>query len=211
MPGQFGSFSLLNYRVCQLPLKSADACFASNAVTFYRFGPLLLIYETPLSPEREHSDRGRDVASRPPVQTATLGELDPLQESEAAVEVIMEQGQEVGLLAHRLFPGGVEVSYDAGLDEEIRTTRELVADPKVPAIFEGTFEPGGVLVRVDILHRAGTAAGMYSPKSPHRLEDSPPLQDPIGCELIGLQSFNLRGCRFIIIEEADRLSGGRER
>jgi len=46
MPGQDGSFSLLNYRVCQLPLKSADAGFASNAVTFYRFGPLLLIYET---------------------------------------------------------------------------------------------------------------------------------------------------------------------
>ena len=127
---------------------------------------------------------------------------------EAAVEVIMEQGQEVGLLAHRLFLGGVEVSYDAGLDEAIRTTRELVADPKVPAIFEGTFEPGGVLVHVDVLHRAGTAAGMYSPKSPHRLEDSPPLQDPVGCELIGLQSFNLRGCRFI---RRSRLIVGRPR
>ena len=74
-------------------------------------------------------------------------------EPEAAVEAIMEQGQDVGLLAHQLFPGGVEVSYDAGLDEAIRTTRELVADTKVPAIFEGTFEHGGVLVRVDILHR----------------------------------------------------------
>jgi hypothetical protein len=47
----------------------------------------------------------------------------------------------------------VEVSRDGGLDEAIRTTRELVADPKIPAIFEGTFEHGGVLVRVDILHR----------------------------------------------------------
>src|SRR5580704_1689830 len=72
---------------------------------------------------------------------------------EAAVEAIMQQGQDVGLLAHQLFPGGVEVSYDAGLDEAIRTTRELVADAKVPAVFEGTFEHGGVLVRVDILHR----------------------------------------------------------
>ena len=74
-------------------------------------------------------------------------------EPDAAVEAIMEQGQEVGLLAHQLFPGGVEVSYDAGLDEAIRTTVELVADPKISAIFEGTFEHGGVLVRVDILHR----------------------------------------------------------
>jgi predicted RecB family nuclease len=74
-------------------------------------------------------------------------------EPEAAVEAIMEQGQEVGLLAHQLFPGGVEVSYDDGLDEAIRTTRELVANPAVSAIFEGTFEHGGVLVRVDILQR----------------------------------------------------------
>jgi predicted RecB family nuclease len=74
-------------------------------------------------------------------------------EPEAAVEAIMEQGQDVGLLAHQLFPGGVVVSYDSGLDEAIRITRELVANPEIPAIFEGTFEHGGVLVRVDVLHR----------------------------------------------------------
>jgi predicted RecB family nuclease len=74
-------------------------------------------------------------------------------EPDASDSAILEQGQEVGLLAHELFPGGVEVSYDAGLDEAIRTTRDLVADTKIPAIFEGTFENGGVLVRVDILHR----------------------------------------------------------
>ena len=74
-------------------------------------------------------------------------------ERDAAVEAIMHQGHEVGLLAHQIFPGGVEVSGDGGLDEAIRTTRELVANTEIPAIFEGTFEHGGVLVRVDILHR----------------------------------------------------------
>jgi hypothetical protein len=74
-----------------------------------------------------------------------------LPPKEAAVEAIMEQGQEVGLLAHKLFRGGVKVCYEGGLDEALRITRELVANPEVPAIFEGTFEPGGVLVRVDIL------------------------------------------------------------
>ena len=38
-------------------------------------------------------------------------------EPDAAVEAIMEQGQEVGLLAHQLFPGGVTVSGNDGLDE----------------------------------------------------------------------------------------------
>ena len=74
-------------------------------------------------------------------------------EPDAASEAIFEQGREVGLLARQMFPGGVEVDGSAGLDEAIRTTRELVANPDVPAIFEGTFENGGVLVRVDMLQR----------------------------------------------------------
>jgi predicted RecB family nuclease len=73
---------------------------------------------------------------------------------DTSTEAIIEQGREVGLLARRLFPGGVEVaSSSGGLDDALRTTRELVANRKVPAIFEGAFEHGGVLVRVDILQR----------------------------------------------------------
>ena len=72
--------------------------------------------------------------------------------SDAVAEAIIEQGREVGLLARQLFPGGVEVR-DEGLDKAIRATRELTANREVSAIFEGTFEHGGVLVRVDILHR----------------------------------------------------------
>ena len=73
-------------------------------------------------------------------------------EPEDAVHAIIDQGREVGLLARKLFPGGVEAHGD-NLDQAIRTTRELIANPEVSAIFEGTFEHGGVLVRVDILHR----------------------------------------------------------
>jgi predicted RecB family nuclease len=40
-----------------------------------------------------------------------------------------------------------------GWRRAIRTTRELVANPEVPAIFEGAFEYRNVLVRVDVLHR----------------------------------------------------------
>ncbi|MBZ5723322.1 MAG: DUF2779 domain-containing protein [Acidobacteriia bacterium] len=69
-----------------------------------------------------------------------------------SAESIIEQGREAGMLARKLFPGGVEVS-ERGLDQAIRTTRELVANPAVQAIFEGMFEHDGVLVRVDILQR----------------------------------------------------------
>ena len=74
-------------------------------------------------------------------------------EPEASAQAIIQQGREVGILARQLFPGGVEVGNEGCLDQAIRTTRELVGNPEVPAIFEGVFEHGGVLVRVDILHR----------------------------------------------------------
>jgi predicted RecB family nuclease len=71
---------------------------------------------------------------------------------DGATEAIMQQGHDVGMLARRLFPGGVEVC-ERSLDQAIRATRELVANREIPAIFEGAFEDGGVLVRVDVLHR----------------------------------------------------------
>lgn len=71
---------------------------------------------------------------------------------DAASEAIIEQGREVGMLARRLFPGGVEVC-ERSLDQAIRTTCELSGNPQVQAIFEGVFEHEGVLVRVDILQR----------------------------------------------------------
>ena len=74
-------------------------------------------------------------------------------ENDAANEAIIEQGREVGLLARDLFPGGVEVDGSRGLEQAIRTTRELTANRGVPAIFEGAFEHGDVVLRTDILQR----------------------------------------------------------
>jgi predicted RecB family nuclease len=74
-------------------------------------------------------------------------------EPDAASEAIIEQGRAVGLLARQMFPGGVEVRSEGDLDQAIRATRELIGNRDVPAIFEGTFERNGVLVRVDVLHR----------------------------------------------------------
>jgi predicted RecB family nuclease len=73
-------------------------------------------------------------------------------QANGAREAIIEQGREVGLLARQLFPGGVEVK-GGSLNEAIRITKELLANPEVPAIFEGAFEYDGVIVKTDILQR----------------------------------------------------------
>ena len=71
----------------------------------------------------------------------------------ASGQAIMDQGQEVGRLAHQLFPGGVKVDGSGGLSDAISITKDLVENSEVPAIFEGTFSADDVLVRVDILKR----------------------------------------------------------
>ncbi len=92
-------------------------------------------------------------------------------EPDAATEAAMEQGREVGMLARHMFPGGVEVG--GRLAEAIRTTRELVANPEVPAIFEGVFEHDGVLVRVDALQRRkGDLWRLVEVKSTSDLKDN---------------------------------------
>jgi predicted RecB family nuclease len=69
-----------------------------------------------------------------------------------ADQAIIDQGQEVGLLARQLGPGGIAVEA-RNREEAIRATRELVQNPEIPALFEGAFEDRGVFVRVDVLQR----------------------------------------------------------
>lgn len=74
--------------------------------------------------------------------------------SDEAAKDIIEQGRQVGLVAQKAFPGGVTVDVDhLHLEDALRTTRELVENAEVPAIFEATFQHDGVLVRTDILER----------------------------------------------------------
>lgn len=97
-------------------------------------------------------------------------------EPDDAVEAIIEQGREVGLLARQMFPGGVEVRSDGGLGQAIRTTRDLIANREVPAIFEGVFDHQNVLVKVDVLQRRRDGWRLVEVKSTtdvrdHHLED----------------------------------------
>lgn len=69
-------------------------------------------------------------------------------------QAIFDTGHEVGRLARQRYPGGVLVEADhLRTEQALAATQELVADEKVPAIFEAAFEHRGVLIRVDVLER----------------------------------------------------------
>lgn len=74
--------------------------------------------------------------------------------ADEAQEAIFDIGHEVGDLARERWPGGILV--DGGpreVDAAVAHTRELLADPTVPATYEAAIMHRGVLTRVDVLVR----------------------------------------------------------
>jgi len=69
------------------------------------------------------------------------------EEADEALKARFRSGHEVGALAQRLFPGGVEVPYD-GLThhEQLAMTQKLLDEGK-ETIYEATFEHDGVFVK----------------------------------------------------------------
>lgn len=64
-----------------------------------------------------------------------------------------EDLEEVRSLARARFPGGVAVEHDQSWEGRVEGTKRLLANPDVPAIFDGCFEHNGVRARVGMLQR----------------------------------------------------------
>lgn len=77
-----------------------------------------------------------------------------LIEIDEATQARFDTGHAVGELACELVEGGVLVTMDDGAQGALQQTQDLVAKG-THAIFEGTFQHEGVLVRVDIMRPDG--------------------------------------------------------
>ncbi|TFG89629.1 MAG: DUF2779 domain-containing protein, partial [Candidatus Atribacteria bacterium] len=73
-------------------------------------------------------------------------ELSPPDES---TQALFEQGHEVGELAKKLFPDGIEVEWDQGFNEVIEESQRLLKERK--PLFEAGFKSNNTYARVDIL------------------------------------------------------------
>jgi hypothetical protein len=73
-------------------------------------------------------------------------------------EALARAGTDVGVLARQRFPRGTLVEGGSSRWEEaVETTARLVADPSVPAIYEGAFQYAGARVRADVVVRVAPA------------------------------------------------------
>ena len=71
------------------------------------------------------------------------------------LEATLQMGQEVGLLARQLFPGGTEVPFaNYTLKEQITRTHELI-ETGTGIIYEAAFTFDDIFIKADILVRSG--------------------------------------------------------
>src|SRR5438552_11802243 len=129
--------------------------------------------------------------------------------STAATEAVMEQGHQVGLVAQKAFLGGVLVAADhEHLDDAVRITRELVGNAEVPAIFEATFEYGGVLVRTDVLERRSwTGYRLIEVKSATCLKPHYAYDIGIQKHVLSGAGVNLEGTRPMYLNRDNQFDG----
>lgn len=119
---------------------------------------------------------------------------------DAATQAILDMGSEIGEQARRRFPGGVLV--EAGHRKArvaLARTAELLADARIPAIFEGAFQFDRVLVRVDILVRANTREDGVSEWRLIEVKSSTKVKD-VHLEDLAIQAYVLRGAGIAVVE-----------
>lgn len=71
----------------------------------------------------------------------------------ASQQATFDAGSNVGILAQRLFPGGVEIPFDGlSVAQQLRMTRDEI-EKGATTIYEAAFSFDNVFVKVDILHK----------------------------------------------------------
>ncbi len=86
-------------------------------------------------------------------------------------QMLMDAGNEIHEIARRSFAGGVLVAEGhRHASRALEKTAALMADPNVPAIFEGAFEWEGTLIRVDVLERVDEAWKLIEVKATSRVK-----------------------------------------
>jgi hypothetical protein len=89
---------------------------------------------------------------------------------DASLQARFDTGNEVGILAQELIPGGHALAYKNGFTRNINKTNELIA-AGVETIYEATFRHDDILVMVDILHKGPDGWEMYEVKSSTETKD----------------------------------------
>jgi len=123
---------------------------------------------------------------------------------------IFDQGTRVGKIARLRWPDGILVTEDyRHHHESVETTKMLLSDPNVTAIFEAGFEELGTQVRVDVLTRSngGDAWDMFEVKS--STSHKPEHDTDVAIQLLVLKEagLNVRRKSLLLIDRSYEFDG----
>ncbi len=92
-------------------------------------------------------------------------------EIDAATQARFDAGNDAGILAQQLFPGGTVIEFDrTQFPEKIRLTKEAI-DKGATTIYEATFSHDDILVMVDILHKGARGWELHEVKSSNSVKE----------------------------------------
>jgi len=85
-------------------------------------------------------------------------------EVNASQQAVFDAGTDVGIIAHNLYPGGVDVPFEGlSVSEQLEMTQAEIAK-KTKTIYEATFSFDNVLIKADILHRSRNGWELFEVK-----------------------------------------------
>ena len=120
------------------------------------------------------------------------GEIKPTPTSDSKQE-IFDEGNRVGEIAQKLFPGGKLIKYEGSdADEKIAKTKEWIASGE-STIYEATFKFDDIVVMVDILTKGKNGWEFYEVKSAKNVYSTPPKIKDIYVNDIAIQYYVLKG------------------
>ena len=119
---------------------------------------------------------------------------EPLSHDDPEPFSILDIGNQIGVKAHLLFPGGVLVREKAYQHQEaVQRTRDLINNPSIPAIFEAAFEHENIRVRVDVLERLENGSwGLREVKSSGSVRDNKGHYDDVAVQLHVVEGSGLK-------------------
>ena len=126
------------------------------------------------------------------------------QSPSLADQLRMEEGIEIHQIAQSLFPNGHIISSQ-DISKAAKETQQLMADNKIPILFEPTFEIDEYATRADILKRGKSDWHLIEVKSSTNLKDE--LIDDMAYTAIVIMATNikLRKCSLMLISKDYRL------
>lgn len=119
---------------------------------------------------------------------------------------LIQMGNQIGDLAHQLYPEGVLIAEKPWQREEAEDrTRRLMEDENVSAIFEAAFSHEGIAVRVDILERKGDAWSILEVKSSTSVKDIHVWDIGVQTRVILGAGVSVSGCYMVLVDTSYEL------